>query len=91
MFEAAFFGIPCVTCISRPLPDTLIPFVTGVSVPPGDPAALAEAILWYFRNPDKRREMGLACQDFAKNLFSPATNARDTRKVYDALISNIVK
>lgn len=45
IFEAAFSGIPSIVAVREPRPDTLIHGVTGLAVPPGQPQALAEAIM----------------------------------------------
>ncbi|WP_148717344.1 glycosyltransferase family 4 protein [Chitinolyticbacter meiyuanensis] len=85
VFEAAFYEVPCLVCVEDPLPDTVRPGVTGLCVPARDPRSLADAILWYLRHPQERRQMGLASRDLALEFFVPEDNAKRILAVYEAL------
>jgi glycosyltransferase involved in cell wall biosynthesis len=69
-FEAAFFGIPSVVAVSKPIEDNLINGFTGIAVPPKNPAELAEAIMFYFQNPKIRAEAGINARHLANKNFN---------------------
>jgi len=56
---------------------------TGFLVPPGDEAALAEAIVRLLRDPRLRRELGAAGRRRLETLHSPEAVARQTLAVYE--------
>lgn len=49
---------------------------TGLHVPMGDAAALAEAITRLLRNPEMRRSLGKSAREFALREFEPALHAK---------------
>jgi glycosyltransferase involved in cell wall biosynthesis len=61
--------------------------VTGLLVPPSDPAALADAIISILRNPSKAKAMGEAGYAQAREKFDAATNARKTFAVYEEIFA----
>lgn len=60
--------------------------VTGLLVPPSDPAALAGAIISLLRDPSKASAMGEAGYAQAREKFDAATNARKTFAVYEEIL-----
>lgn len=60
--------------------------VTGLLVPPADPAALADAIITVLKDPARAKSMGEAGYAQAREKFDAATNARRTFAVYDELL-----
>ena len=60
VIEAMAFNLPVVATTAGALPEVVKDGVTGVLVPPGDPGALAEAIVRLLRDPDLRQRMGQA-------------------------------
>jgi len=62
VLEAAASGIPVVTTLSTGSRDAVVPGVTGLLIPPGQPAAICEAVLQLLRNPECRRRMGFAAR-----------------------------
>ena len=67
--EAAAAGVPVVASAVGCLPETIEDGVTGRLVPPGDPAALAAALLELLRDPARCREMGQAARKRAETLY----------------------
>ena len=60
--EAMGSGLPCVTTNVGALPELVDDGVTGLLVPPRDPAALAEALIGLLSDPDRAERMGRAGQ-----------------------------
>jgi glycosyltransferase involved in cell wall biosynthesis len=58
---------------------------TGVLLPAGDVAALAEAIAALADNAESRQAMGTAGMALAARQFDAETNARSVVALYDAL------
>lgn len=46
IFEAAFFGVPSIAAVTKPMSDTIVDGVTGLTVRPREPRQLAEAIMF---------------------------------------------
>jgi glycosyltransferase involved in cell wall biosynthesis len=82
IFEAGLFGVPSVACISFPRSDTFVDGVTGILVPPRDPAALADAIIKLYLDPDLRRGLGGGARSLAESLFNARNNAKAMVDLY---------
>jgi len=87
VFEAAYFKVPSIVAVSAPLPDTLIPKKTGLSIPPGDPRALADAIEYFCRNPREIQRMGEAAYRLALRNFDSRRNAARVLDVYRRVLA----
>lgn len=70
LIEAMANGIAVVASGVGGIPDIVTP-ECGILVPPGEPMALAEAMLKLARDPDLRARMGLAGKARYRALFSP--------------------
>lgn len=86
VFEAAFFRVPGIVAVSEPLPDTLIPRETGLSIPAGDPRALADAVEFFCRNRGEIQRMGEAAYQLALRNFDSRKNAARVLEVYRRLL-----
>lgn len=86
LFEAQAMGIPIVATDSGGTPEIVEDGVTGLLVPPRDPAALAAALERLANDPVLRRRMGAAGRARAKALFPIARNARETMRIYDRIL-----
>ena len=73
--EAAAFGLPAVGSTSGGILDAVIDGETGILVPEESAPALADALTYLFRNPDRRKAMGRAARERARRQFSPAVIA----------------
>ena len=62
VLEAAASGIPVITTLSTGSRDAVLPEVTGVLIPPGDPVAISESVLQLLGNPERRCRMGVAAR-----------------------------
>jgi glycosyltransferase involved in cell wall biosynthesis len=81
--EAMDAGVPVVASRLGGLPEAVDEGRTGFLVPPGDAAALAEAILRVLRLPDRGRSLGEAARWRVEAEFRAATMARRVETVYE--------
>jgi len=68
--EAMAYGRPVVACAVGGLDEAVEDGVTGILVPPRDPAALRSAIERLLNDPELRRRRGAAGRDMAREEFS---------------------
>jgi len=74
--EALCLGVPVIGSAIGGLPEIVRDGIDGVLVPPGDVAALAQAMVSLARQPDRRRHMARAARDGARDRFDSAQMAR---------------
>jgi glycosyltransferase involved in cell wall biosynthesis len=67
------------------IPEVVADGVSGLLVPPRDPAALAEALAALLADPDLRAVMGAAGRARLEAEFSPARMISATAALYDRL------
>ncbi len=79
VIEAMAHGLPIITTNVGGSPDLLTPD-TGILIPPGDSAALADAMQRLASDPALRKRMGQAARDRYLKLFAP-----------DAVLSMLIK
>jgi glycosyltransferase involved in cell wall biosynthesis len=70
--EAVASGRPVVATAVNGVPDLIVPGVTGLLATPGDPAALADCVLWLLDHPAEARRMGDAGGRWVRWMFDPA-------------------
>ncbi|UCC75620.1 MAG: glycosyltransferase [Anaerolineales bacterium] len=87
VLEAMAAGRPVVSTNVGGIPEIVDHGVTGLLVPPGEPQALAQAILLLARNPELRCQMGQAGQRVAIERFDIAQTARGYEALYLKLMS----
>ena len=61
-FEAMGYGLPCIGSTICAMPEIIDDGVTGVLVPPGEPAPLADALIGLLGDPQRAEAMGKAAQ-----------------------------
>ncbi len=84
--EAMAHGRPVVAAAVGGLTDAVEDGVTGLRVPPRDPAALRAAIETLLADADLRRQLGAAAREVARDRFSwPAATEATLRAYRDAL------
>jgi glycosyltransferase involved in cell wall biosynthesis len=86
VFEAALFGVPSIAAISDPRADTFVPGETGLSVPPQDPGALADAIESLARDPARCRSLGEQARRLALANCDPERNAQHVLSIYQQVL-----
>ena len=70
ILEAAFAGIPAIGSDVDGIPEAIEAGITGLLVPPGSPAAIADAIARLTGDRALRQEMGAAAQARARRTFT---------------------
>ena len=70
VLEASATGIPVITTDSTGARDSILPGVTGLLIPPGQPEAIAAAALTLLADPDLRLRMGHAGRAWVAGHFA---------------------
>ncbi len=84
--EAQACALPVVATAVGGTPELVVDGVTGLLVPPADPAALARAISTLLRDPDLRRTMGQAGQQRVQEQFDITSTVEKTTALYETLL-----
>jgi len=61
---------------------------SGILVPPGDAAALADVMATLAKNPKRRNEMGVAARERQQKLFAPTVVVPLLLNVYQRVAGN---
>jgi glycosyltransferase involved in cell wall biosynthesis len=86
VLEAMAAGKPVVASAVGGIPEAVVHEATGLLVPPGDPTALAEAILAVVGDPARAEQMGRAGQARAKDRFGMERMVTETEAIYEELL-----
>jgi glycosyltransferase involved in cell wall biosynthesis len=82
VIEAAFYKVPSIIAITKPLSDTLIDNETGICIYPKDHKALAKAIEYFYQNPSEIKRMGNSAFRLAMKNFNIYNNAKTMLDIY---------
>jgi len=86
--EAMLMGKPVVACRSGGTPEVVEDGVTGLLVPPRNPAAVAAAITALLGDADRRRALGTAGRERAHRRFSYAQMLDAVEHIYERYITH---
>jgi glycosyltransferase involved in cell wall biosynthesis len=86
LLEAMAAGLAVITTDRPPMSEVVDNGLTGVLVPPGDPTALAEAVLALAGDPSARQRMGEAARSVVAARFSIASTARQVEQLYSEVL-----
>jgi len=86
ILDAMALGKPVVATHAGGIPETVQDGVTGLLVPPRDPAALAQAIGYLLQHPELQAQFGKEGRRRVEQGFTAARMARQTRQVYHQLM-----
>lgn len=87
LMEAAACGRAVVASTVGGIPEVVADGVTGVLVPPGDAAALADAVIGLLGDEDRRGAMEAAARRRAEESFSLDRWAGQLRRIYEEAIA----
>jgi glycosyltransferase involved in cell wall biosynthesis len=87
LLEAQACGVPQVATDVGGTREAVVP-ETGLLVPPGEPVALAAAIISLLRDPDRRAAMSAASRRRHAERFTVERMVSETAAVYDALLAS---
>lgn len=87
VLESLACGMPVVGFDVGGIPDMVRPGVTGLLAPPGDVAALREAISELLKNDAKRKEMSANCRRIAAREYALEVQARRYVELYEQVLS----
>jgi len=85
LMEAQAAGVPCVASNVGGIPEVLLDGETGLLVEPGNPRALADALLRVLRDPAKARAMAARGYERVKSLFDLPVVADKLEALYRSL------
>jgi glycosyltransferase involved in cell wall biosynthesis len=80
--EAMAFGVPVVATRAGALPEVVVEDVTGLLVPPREPAPLALALIRLVRDGELRRKMGKAGKERVLSNFTVDRMVEDAVRIY---------
>ena len=87
LFEAGALGVPVVATAVGGIPEVVVDGVTGILVPPQDPAALADAIASLLDDPERARAMGEAGRQRVEQHFTVERMVAETLALYEELLT----
>lgn len=82
VLDALLFGLPVVGTSAGGIPEVIVDGETGLVVPPGDPDALATAMIRMLSRPDEAAEYGRRGRERVLREFSVASMVEGTLRVY---------
>jgi len=86
LIEAMGMGRAVVATDAGGVPEIVIHGETGLLVPPGEPKALAEAVLALIEDPARAARLGAAGRRRAEREFSLARHVRAVERLYEELL-----
>ena len=86
LLQASSAGVPIIACRAGGMPEAVRDGVSGLLVPPGDSAALREALAQLLENPERRRELGRNGRRLALEEFSAGVMVAGNLGVYRELL-----
>jgi colanic acid/amylovoran biosynthesis glycosyltransferase len=89
MLDAMALRKPVVATRAGGIPEVVQDGVTGLLVPPRDPAALARALLYLLRHPEQGKKFGEAGRSRVEQHFTAAQMAMRTLHIYQQLMSHV--
>lgn len=82
LLEGMACGAPAICTDVASMPEVVVDGVTGFIVPPNNPQALQEKLLWLRNHPEQAREMGLAARRHVLEKFTWPTVVRRCLDIY---------
>lgn len=86
VFEAAFSRVPSIVAVVDPQEDTILNGQTGICIPAKDPRAIADAVAYFYSNPEELGRMGEAAYQLARKNFDIDLNSKKMIDIYNRLL-----
>ncbi len=84
--EGMSFGKPAVVTSAGGIPEIVQHGVTGLVVPPGDPASLAGALLDLLNSPELARRLGVKARERYEQFYRPEIMAREMENFFSGML-----
>ncbi len=88
VLDAMALGKPVVATCAGGIPEVVRHGMTGLLVPPRDPAAMAQALVVLLRHPERRHVFGEAGRKRVEQYFTVERMASQTLQVYQRILSH---
>jgi len=85
IIQAMSLGIPIVATNAGGIPEVVTAGKSGLLVEPGNPTALAEAIIQILRDPKRAKEMGDLAREEVKIKFNLPEMIKEMEQIYETL------
>jgi glycosyltransferase involved in cell wall biosynthesis len=86
VIEAMAYGTPPIVSNVGGLPEMVEDQQSGLVVPPGNPRAIASAIMELYEHPDKKKKMGENARRRIQTHFNIQTTVEKTRQLFEELL-----
>lgn len=87
ILEAMSMGKPVVATNTGGTPEIVADRLTGVLIPPKNPHAMAEAIIYLLKNPEIAKNMGYQGRKRAEENFNIVKNVENIESIYEELLT----
>ena len=87
VFDYMAAGKPVILAIEGVIREVIEAAESGFPIPPGDPAALAESIIYLVGRPQDRIEMGLRGRDYVKEHFDRPAQAEKFGQIVEKMVN----
>ncbi|MGB9499830.1 MAG: glycosyltransferase [Dissulfuribacterales bacterium] len=87
VIEAMAYGTPPIVTNVGGQPELVVHQESGLVVPPKDPAAIADAIMNLYGNPDKAKKLGQNARQRIQTHFNSRTTVKKTKHLFEQLLA----
>jgi glycosyltransferase involved in cell wall biosynthesis len=87
VFDYMAAGRPVVLAMEGVIREVIESANSGIAIPPGDPTALAEAIIYLADHPQDGIDMGLRGREYNRNHFDRPAQARNFGKIIEKIVN----
>lgn len=85
--EASACELPVIASNVGGVPEVILDKKTGLLIPPQNPSAIADAILYLIANPDRRKKLGKSGREFVMKNYDWQKNAQRMERLYKEILN----
>lgn len=85
--EASACELPVIASNVGGVPEVILDRKTGLLIPPQNPSAIADAVLYLIANPDHRKKLGKSGREFVKKNYDWQKNAQRMESLYKEILN----